>query len=79
MTFYIVYAILHFVIKMISKITDSSMMGIYIMKIAVVASNGQVSQLIIKELLSRGHEVTGFARSANRSAAQNFVQKDFSR
>ncbi len=52
------------------------MMGVYIMKIAVVASNGQVSQLIIKELLSRGHEVTGFARSANRSAAQNFVQKD---
>lgn len=46
------------------------------MKIAVVASNGQVSQLVIKELLSRGHEVTGFARSANRSEAKKFVQKD---
>ena len=46
------------------------------MKIAVVASNGKASQLIIKELLSRGHEVTGFARSANRSAVKNFVQKD---
>ena len=43
------------------------------MKIAVVASNGKASQLIIKELLSRGHEVTGFARSANRSAVKNFV------
>ena len=43
-------------------------MGVHHMKIAVVASNGKASQLIIKELLSRGHEVTGFARSANRSA-----------
>lgn len=46
------------------------------MKIAVVASNGKVAQKIIRELLSRGHEVTGFARSANRSEVKNFVQKD---
>ena len=46
------------------------------MKIAVVASNGKAAQKIIRELLSRGHEVTGFARSANRSEVKNFVQKD---
>ena len=46
------------------------------MKIAVVASNGKAAQKIIRELLSRGHEVTGFARSANRSEAKKFVQKD---
>ena len=46
------------------------------MKIAVVASNGKASQAIIAELIARGHEVTGFARSENKSAAKNFVQKD---
>ena len=76
LTFYIVCAILHFVIEMISKIIYVLRWGVHHMKIAVVASNGKASQLIIKELLSRGHEVTGFARSANRSAVKNFVQKD---
>ena len=46
------------------------------MKIAVVASNGKASQAIIAELIARGHEVTAFARSENKSAAKNFVQKD---
>ena len=46
------------------------------MKIAVVASNGKASKEIIAELIARGHAVTGFARSENKSAAQNFVQKD---
>lgn len=46
------------------------------MKIAVVASNGKASRAIIAELIARGHAVTGFARSENKSAAQNFVQKD---
>ena len=46
------------------------------MKIAVVASNGKASQAIIAELIARGHTVTGFARSENKSAAQDFVQKD---
>ena len=46
------------------------------MKIAVVASNGKASRAIVAELIARGHEVTGFARSENKSAAQNFVQKD---
>ena len=46
------------------------------MKIAVVASNGKASRAIIEELVARGHEVTAFARSENKSAAKNFVQKD---
>ena len=46
------------------------------MKIAVAASNGKVSRAVISELIARGHEVTAFARSENKSAAKNFVQKD---
>ena len=46
------------------------------MKIAVVAANGKASRAIVEELVARGHAVTGFARSANKSAAQEFVQKD---
>ena len=46
------------------------------MKIAVVASNGKASKAIIAELIARGHAVTAFARSANQSAAKEFVQKD---
>lgn len=45
-------------------------------KIAVVASNGRTGQLIVKEAVARGFDVTGFARSANKSEAQHFVQKD---
>ena len=46
------------------------------MKIAVVAANGKASQSIIAELIARGHAVTAFARSENKSTAQEFVQKD---
>ena len=46
------------------------------MKIAVAASNGKASRAVIRELIARGHEVTAFARSENKSAAKNFVQKD---
>ena len=46
------------------------------MKIAVVASNGKASRAVISELIARRHEVTAFARSENKSAAKNFVQKD---
>ncbi|WP_373576481.1 SDR family oxidoreductase [Parafannyhessea umbonata] len=45
-------------------------------KIAVVASNGRTGQLIVREAVERGFDVTGFARSANKSVAQHFVQKD---
>ena len=48
----------------------------FMMKIAVVASNGKASRAIIEELVARGHEVTAFARHENQSAAKHFVQKD---
>lgn len=46
------------------------------MKIAVIACNGRVAQLVIKEAQSRGIEVTGFAREKNKSHAKSFVEKD---
>ena len=44
--------------------------------IAVVAANGKAGQLIVKEALGRGHDVTVFVRSENRTPAQNAVIKD---
>lgn len=46
------------------------------MKIAVVSSNGKVGRLVVAEALRRGFEVTGFARSENKSEAKQFVKKD---
>ena len=34
--------------------------------IAVVAANGKAGQLIVKEALERGHDVTVFVRSGHR-------------
>lgn len=47
------------------------------MKIAVVSSNGKVGRLVVAEALRRGFEVTGFARSENKSEATQFVKKIF--
>ena len=44
--------------------------------IAVVAANGHSGQLIVKEALERGHDVTGFVRSENRTPAKKAVIKD---
>ena len=46
------------------------------MKIAVVAANGRVAQKVIVEALNRGFDVTAFARSENKTAASQFVQKE---
>ncbi|URZ86543.1 NAD(P)-dependent oxidoreductase [Floricoccus penangensis] len=46
------------------------------MKIAVVAANGAAGQHIVEEAVNRGHEVTAFVRSENKSKAQNAVVKD---
>ena len=47
------------------------------MKIAVVAASGRVGQLVVKEAMKRGHEVTAFVRAGeNRSAAPSVVVKD---
>ena len=45
-------------------------------KIAVVAANGKAGRLIVKEAAERGHDVTAFARSENKTAAEKFVQAD---
>ena len=46
------------------------------MKIAVVCANGKAGQLIVKEALNRGLDVTAFVRGENRSDAQKVVVKD---
>lgn len=46
------------------------------MKIAVVAANGKAGQLIVKEALERGHQVTAIVRSENKTAATSVLQKD---
>ncbi|MGN0182660.1 MAG: NAD(P)-dependent oxidoreductase [Candidatus Ornithomonoglobus sp.] len=46
------------------------------MKIAVVCANGKAGQLIVKEALSRGLDVTAVVRNENKSAADKAVIKD---
>ena len=46
------------------------------MKIAVVCANGKAGQLIVKEAVDRGIDVTAFVRGENKSAAPNAVIKD---
>ena len=46
------------------------------MKIAVVCANGKAGQLIVKEALDRGFDVTAIVRGENKSAAQNVIVKD---
>ena len=46
------------------------------MKIAVVCANGKAGQLIVKEAVDRGIDVTAFVRGENKSAAQNAVIKN---
>ena len=46
------------------------------MKIAVVCANGKAGQLIVKEAVNRGFDVTAFAKSENKSVAQKAVIKD---
>ena len=45
-------------------------------KIAVVAANGKAGQLIVKEAVERGMDVTAFVRGENKTVAQNVVVKD---
>ncbi len=46
------------------------------MKIAVVAANGKAAAKIMEEAMSRGMEVTAFARRENNTVAKTYVQKD---
>ncbi len=46
------------------------------MKLAVICANGKAGQLIVKEAVSRGLEVTAVVRGENRSEAPSAIQKD---
>ena len=46
------------------------------MKIAVVAANGKEGQLVVKEAVKRGHDVTAVVRGENKSEAQHAIIKD---
>lgn len=46
------------------------------MKIAVVCANGKAGQLITKEALQRGLDVTAVVRGENRSAASRSISRD---
>ncbi|WP_339011753.1 NAD(P)-dependent oxidoreductase [Fusobacterium animalis] len=46
------------------------------MKIAVLAANGKVGSLIVKEAVDRGNDVTAIAREENKTVAKKFLKKD---
>lgn len=46
------------------------------MKIAVVCANGKAGQLITREALERGFDVTAVVRGENRSAASKYISRD---
>ena len=46
------------------------------MKIAVVCANGKAGQLITKEAVDRGFDVTAVVRGENKSAAEKAIVKD---
>ena len=46
------------------------------MKIAVLAANGKVGSLIVKEAVDRGNVVTAIARDENKTVAKKFLKKD---
>ena len=46
------------------------------MKIAVVCANGKAGQLIVKEAVKRGVDVTAFVRDKNKTVAEKSIIKD---
>lgn len=46
------------------------------MKIAIVCANGKAGQLITKEAVNRGLDVTAIVRGENKSVAKNVIVKD---
>ena len=46
------------------------------MKIAVLAANGKLGSLIVKEAVDRGNDVTAVAREENKTVAKKFLKKD---
>lgn len=46
------------------------------MKIVVLAANGKLGSLIVKEVVDRGNDVTAVAREENKTVAKKFLKKD---
>lgn len=46
------------------------------MKVLVVCANGKAGQLVVKEAITRGLDVTAAVRGENQSAAKHVIQKD---
>ena len=46
------------------------------MKIAVLAANGKLGSLIVKEAVERGNDVTAIARDVNKTVAKKFIKRD---
>ena len=46
------------------------------MKIAVLAANGKLGSLIVKEAVERGNDVTAITRDINKTVAKNFIKRD---
>ena len=46
------------------------------LKVAVVAANGRAGQLVVKEAVERGMDVTAIVRSENKTAAEKSLVKD---
>ena len=46
------------------------------MKIAILAANGKLGSLIVKEAVNRGNDVTAIAREENKTVAKKFIKKD---
>ena len=46
------------------------------MKIAVICANGKAGQLIVKEAVERGLDITAVVRGENKSAAKKVIAKD---
>ena len=46
------------------------------MKIAVLAANGKLGSLIVREAVERGNDVTAIAREENKTVAKKFLKRD---
>lgn len=46
------------------------------MKIAVLAANGKLGSLIVKEAVERGNDVTAIVREENKTVAKKSIKKD---
>lgn len=58
------------------KVTTKHTSEVMNMKIAVVGANGKAGQLIVKEAVERGIDVTAIVRSENKSVANKVINKD---